>query len=714
MRPPWSSLVRSASQSRGALALVSLLTRAAPKNPHLALRLPASTRCLHLNSPPFTNHATWRELSGDKSHHGTYPSRTHNCGELRSHHDGQEVVLCGWAQFIRHISSDLVFIHVRDAFGVTQLVFSGDPSTANGAAVKTVIENLTVESVICAVGAVRKRLPKTIKKTLPTGEIEVELKSLYLLNPADQLPFVLSHDELPSEETRLKYRYLDLRRPFLQNNLRVRSLTASTIRNFLIDKGFVEVETPILFKSTPEGACEYIVPTRTPGAFYALPQSPQQHKQLLMSAGMDRYFQIARCFRDEGLRADRQPEFTQVDLEMSFVTARDIQDLIEGMVATIWHRVLGIELGKDAFPRMTYQDAMSRFGSDKPDTRFAMEINDISPHLPDITTDSALDCLVVKGGAALAKLEIKSLEEAMGMQNVKDIAIVKISDANRDGTWLAETSLTKQSVHVDETREALSRGMKVEVGDLIVINKRPKFFGVSEGVGNEGGSTPLGRTRLKAASLLQSKGFMVIDPALHNFLWVESFPLFSPEDPTTGRAWVSTHHPFTAPVAEDVELLVAKPEEVCSRPTLRPSPQWCRDRWRVDPHPFARAADLDSGERAQGGSHGRVSLFFHAQFGIKTLTTPTLLGTTTQFTKEEYSLFNHLINALRCGCPPHGGIALGFDRLMSIICRTPSIRDVIAFPKSSAGKDFVVDSPSNVTEKKLREYGLQLVECQKE
>ncbi|RUS34875.1 tRNA synthetases class II-domain-containing protein [Jimgerdemannia flammicorona] len=327
MRPPWSSLVRSASQSRGALALVSLLTRAAPKNPHLALRLPASTRCLHLNSPAFTNHATWRELSGDKSHHGTYPSRTHNCGELRSHHDGQEVVLCGWAQFIRHISSDLVFIHVRDAFGVTQLVFSGDPSTANGAAVKTeaaaqddqkgrspskcgdaLFRSKTLNFVLTA--------PHQLQsiQTLPTGEIEVELKSLYLLNPADQLPFVLSHDELPSEETRLKYRYLDLRRPFLQNNLRVRSLTASTIRNFLIDKGFVEVETPILFKSTPEGACEYIVPTRTPGAFYALPQSPQQHKQLLMSAGMDRYFQIARCFRDEGLRADRQPEFTQVGM----------------------------------------------------------------------------------------------------------------------------------------------------------------------------------------------------------------------------------------------------------------------------------------------------------------------------------------------------------------------------------------------------------------
>jgi aspartyl-tRNA synthetase len=480
---------------------------------------------------------------------------------------------------------------------------------------------------------------------------------------------------------------LDLRRDELQHNIRLRSLTANTVRNYLTENGFTEIETPTLFKSTPEGAREFIVPTRKRGAFYALPQSPQQHKQMLMAAGFDRYFQIARCFRDEDLRADRQPEFTQVrelcfalksrilnfcfpvlqiDLEMSFIKIKDIQDIIEGMVTSIWDKALGKKLTKEMFPHMTYNEAMSKYGSDKPDIRFDMKIDEIGSYMKDVVGDDSVDCMVVKKGSALSGGDLKAMQKVLDLTDDKNFAYVKINE-NNVASWPSKCGTLRQSQHVGKIEDELNGKLNIEQGDLVVVHKRPNYL--------YGGNTTMGRVRLHLSNLMQEKGLLKLDAERYKFLWVESFPLFTPDEQGI-RTWQATHHPFTAPFDEDIPLLATEPEKV-------------------------RGQHYDlvlNGMEIGGGSiriHSPVMQTF-------------ILGKVLQLQKFEYKRFDHLIDALGGGCPPHGGIALGFDRLMAILTKSTSIRDVIAFPKAAGGKDFVVNSPSEVTTAQLNEYGLQL------
>ncbi|KAI8644372.1 tRNA synthetases class II-domain-containing protein [Parasitella parasitica] len=602
----------------------------------------------------------------NQRYHGEYPSRTHYCGELRASNEGEKVVLCGWAQSSRDLSQNLIFLPLRDHSGVTQLVYRN----SNDEQLKSQIQALSAESVVCVEGYVRKRPDGMGNKNQAAGSIEVEISKIYCLNPATPLlPFWPNQAQLPNEEVRLRYRYLDLRRQELQHNIRLRSLTANTVRNYLTENGFTEIETPTLFKSTPEGAREFIVPTRTRGAFYALPQSPQQHKQLLMAAGFDRYFQIARCFRDEDLRADRQPEFTQIDLEMSFIKIEDIQQIIEGMVTAIWDKALGKKLTKEHFPHMTYNEAMSKYGSDKPDIRFNMKINEIGSSVKDVVGDDSVDCMVVKKGSALTGGELKAMQKVLDLTDDKNFAFVKINEANIQ-SWSSKCGPLRHSQQISQPQRhaQLNQSLDIEQGDLVLIHKRPSYL--------YGGNTTMGRVRLHVSDIMQKKGLLTLNQEeKYKFLWVESFPLFTPDEQGI-RTWQATHHPFTAPYDEDIPLLATHPESV-------------------------RGQHYDlvlNGMEIGGGSiriHSPVMQTF-------------ILEKILKLEKYEYKRFDHLVDALGGGCPPHGGIALGFDRLMAILCDSTSIRDVIAFPKAAGGKDFVVNSPSEVTADQLSQYGLQL------
>ncbi|ORX46272.1 aspartyl-tRNA synthetase [Hesseltinella vesiculosa] len=604
-------------------------------------------------------------------HHGTYPERTHKCGQVRLADQDQSVVLNGWAQNARSMSQDLIFLPIRDASGTTQLVYRAENCPGH---IKQAIQQLPAESVICVQGVVRARPEGTANPNLPTGAVEVEIQELYCLNPASpQLPFWPTQKQLPNEETRLRYRYLDLRRPALQDNIRMRSKTANTIRQYLLDThDFVEIETPTLFKSTPEGAREFVVPTRKPGQFYALPQSPQQHKQMLMAAGFDRYFQIARCYRDEDLRADRQPEFTQIDLEMSFATIHQIQHIIQGLVSSVWSTVLGHPLTAEDFPHLSYHDAMTLYGSDKPDLRFDLQIQDASGCLQ---SEGSLDCLVIKqGGQQLTGGDLKTLVKEMDLAEADQpfFGFVKINDNNLQ-QWMTKVPLGLKQKMAPLTKDHYTmwnQKLNVQVGDLVFLHQRPTYL--------HGGNTLLGRTRLQVAQLLHGKGLLDMEAnGKFKFAWIEAFPLFSPDEQGV-RTWQATHHPFTAPVDDDIPLLATNPGKV-------------------------RGQHYDlvlNGMEIGGGSiriHSPVMQTF-------------VFDKVLQLEKHEYERFDHLIDALGVGCPPHGGIALGFDRLMAILCQASSIRDVIAFPKAAGGKDWVVDSPSVITKAQLDEYGLQVIQ----
>ncbi|HVU08510.1 MAG TPA: aspartate--tRNA ligase [Verrucomicrobiae bacterium] len=597
--------------------------------------------------------------------------RTHHCNELRPQHIGQTVTLSGWVHSRRDLGG-LIFIDIRDREGRTQTVF--DPSDlpkelfAQAAALRS-------ECVVSVTGKVRQRPAGTNNSKIPTGEIEVGVSALQILNMADVLPFQIDDPEAAAkvaEDTRLQYRYLDLRRPEMARNLKLRSKIAIATRQFMDEQGFLEVETPTLFKSTPEGAREFLVPNRREaGTFYALPQSPQQFKQILMVAGVEKYFQLARCYRDEDLRADRQPEFTQVDIEMSFIEREDIYALIEGLLKRIWKTALNVEI-QTPFKRISFEEALNRFGIDKPDTRFGMELVDFTEEFKAssfkvfsgaIANGGVVKALNAKGLAGATQGQIETMTEYAKSFGAKGLAFIKVEN----GEW--KSPIVK--FFSDAEKSALTAKLKIEEGDLILF-AADQWLNACE---------ILGKIRLYCADVLKAQGKLTIDPARFDFLWVVEFPLLG-FDREQNR-WYSSHHPFTAPVAEDISLLKTDPKKV-------------------------RGQHYDV--VVNGVELGGGSIRIHQPDVQKTIFEELL-----QIPPDEVkSRFGYMLEAFRYGAPPHGGIALGFDRLIAILCGTPSIRDVIAFPKTAKGVDLMTNSPSTVSPKQLRELYIEVKSAKKE
>ncbi|HXT41620.1 MAG TPA: aspartate--tRNA ligase [Candidatus Angelobacter sp.] len=597
--------------------------------------------------------------------------RTHHCNELRPAHIGQTVILTGWVHSRRDLGG-LIFIDVRDREGRTQTVF--DPSDLP----KELFDqaaSLRSECVVAITGKVRKRPAGTNNPKIATGEIEIGATGLVVLNMADVLPFPVDDPEVASkvnEELRLQYRYLDLRRPEMARNLRLRSKVATATRVFMDEQGFLEVETPILFKSTPEGAREFLVPNRRdPGTFYALPQSPQQFKQILMVGGVERYYQLARCFRDEDQRADRQLEFTQVDIEMSFIEREDIYRLIEGLLRSVWKVALGTDI-VTPFNKVSFEEALNRWGIDKPDTRFGMELVDFTEEFRASTfkvfsgavaNGGVVKALNAKGLAGATQGQIETMTEYAKSFGAKGLAFIKVEG----GEW--KSPIVK--FFNDTEKAALTKKLAIEEGDLILF-AADQWLNACE---------ILGKIRLYCADVLKGQGKLTIDPNRFDFLWVVDFPLLS-FDKEQNR-WFSSHHPFTAPVAEDIQFLTSDPKKV-------------------------RGQHYDI--VVNGTELGGGSIRIHQPDVQKTVFEQVL-----QIPPEETKLrFGYMLEAFRYGAPPHGGIALGFDRLIAILCGTPSIRDVIAFPKTAKGTDLMTDSPAPVTPKQLRDLHLELKAAKKE
>jgi aspartyl-tRNA synthetase len=585
------------------------------------------------------------------------PFRTHHCGQLRAADIGQTVTMAGWVNSARD-HGGVIFVDLRDREGLTQVVFRPEEN----AEVAALSHDLRDEDVIQVTGRVAARLAGTENPKLATGGVELVVTSLTMLNKADVLPFQLDR-ELSNEDLRIKHRYLDLRRPRMTGNIRTRHRVTAAARNYLDEAGFVEVETPILSNPTPEGARDFLVPARlSPGKFFALPQAPQQYKQLLMVAGLERYFQIARCFRDEDLRADRQPEFTQIDIEASFITREDIIGIVEGLLASMFKAARGVDVALP-FPRLSHQEAMDRFGSDKPDTRYGLEIVDMADVFAESgfkifksTLDSGgvVRAINAKGFAGITTGQMARLNELAieaGMK-VKQLAFIKVEDGEfKSPLW--------KFFHESE-RQALIEKLGVEEGDLIFF-----YAGSWEDACNI-----LGRVRVEMASMLK----LTENSDALNFLWVLDFPLlaFSPED----DAWVAVHHPFTRPKAEDAALLDAG--------------ELAKVR--------AEAYDVVlNGYELGGGSirihEGPLQEKMFSVLGIGP--------------EEQREKFAHLLDAFRFGAPPHGGIALGLDRIVMLACGEDSIREVIAFPKNNKACDLMTDSPTQVDFKQLRELYVQ-------
>ena len=597
--------------------------------------------------------------------------RTHHCNELRPAHIGQTVTLAGWVHSRRDLGG-LIFIDVRDREGRTQTVF--DPSDLE----KEVFDEaaaLRSECVVSITGKVRARPAGTNNVKIPTGEIEVLASSLVLLNYADVLPFPVDDPEVAgkvNEELRLKYRFLDLRRPEMARNLRLRSKLATATRMFMDEQGFLEVETPTLFKSTPEGAREFLVPSRlSPGQFYALPQSPQQFKQILMVAGIEKYFQLARCYRDEDLRADRQPEFTQIDVEMSFIEREDIYRLIEGLLGRLWKTALGLDI-PTPFKRMPFPEAIDRFGIDKPDTRFGMELVDFTGDFRGskfkvfsgaVAEQGAVKAINAKGMACASQGQLEAMTETAKDFGAKGLAYIKVEG----GEW--KSPIVK--FFSPGEKAALASKLAIQEGDLILFAAGPWLSACEI----------LGRIRLYAADILRAQGKLTIPAERYDFLWVVDFPLLS-FDKEQNR-WYSTHHPFTAPVAEDISLLQTDPRKV-------------------------RGQHYDI--VVNGVELGGGSIRIHQPEVQKTVFEEVL-----KIPPEETKLrFGYMLEAFRYGAPPHGGIALGFDRLVAILCGTPSIRDVIAFPKTAKGACLMTESPSPVSPRQLRDLHIEVKAARKE
>lgn len=585
------------------------------------------------------------------------PYRTHHCNELRPAHIGETVTLSGWVNSTRD-HGGVIFVDLRDREGMTQVVFRPEENPEAAAA----SHHLRDEDVIQLHGKVAQRLEGTDNAHLETGSIEVVVTDFTVLNKASVLPFQLDKD-ISNEDLRLKYRYLDLRRPRMTKNLRARHRITKATRDFLDENGFVEVETPILSKSTPEGARDFLVPARlNPGKFYALPQAPQQYKQLLMVAGLERYFQIARCFRDEDLRADRQPEFTQVDIEMSFPTEEEIYTLIEGLLKAMFKAGRGVDI-PTPFPRMTYQEAMDRFGIDKPDTRFGNEITDLGDVFAGTTFKifrGVLDgggvvrAINAKGFACLTTGQMNRLNEIAIQAGlpVKTLAFIKMENGEyKSPLWKFFT---------DEEKAALIKKMNIEEGDIVFFVAGPW----------ESTCTILGRVRLEVATMQETTK----NSDALNFLWVVDFPLlaYSEED----AKWCAVHHPFTRPKAEDVPLL--------------------------DAGEYAKVRAVAYDVVLNGCELGGGSLRIHeSDLQAKMFT---VLGVNAE---EQQEMFGHILEAFQFGAPPHGGLALGLDRIVMLAAGEDSIREVIAFPKNNRGQELMTQSPSTADFKQLREIYIQ-------
>jgi aspartyl-tRNA synthetase len=584
--------------------------------------------------------------------------RSHYCGQVTEDLLGQEVVLCGWVHR-RRDHGGVIFIDLRDREGIVQVVFDPDTEEAFATA-----EHVRSEFVLRVEGRVRERPEGTINPEMVTGRVEVLGHALTVLNAAETPPFQLDEDDV-NEETRLRYRYVDLRRPVMQDRLLKRGLITRGIREFLDDKGFVDIETPMLTKATPEGARDYLVPSRVhKGSFFALPQSPQIFKQLLMMSGMDRYYQIVRCFRDEDLRADRQPEFTQLDVEMSFVEESDVMGIMESLVRQLFERVLEIPL-PDPFPRMTYAEAVARFGSDRPDLRIPLELTEIGDLMKSVSfkvfSEPANDArgrvaaLLMPGGGALPRSVVDDYANFVAIYGAKGLAYIKVNDVDAGKDGLQSPIVKFLS---DDALAGVLERTGAKNGDLI-------FFGAGkEQVVNDA----LGALRVKLGEdhgLIES-GWKP--------LWVTDFPMFGWDE--NEQRWNALHHPFTAPKTDDPALLEDAPGLMLSR-----------------------AYDMVlNGTELGGGSirihRGEMQSAVFRVLGIEK--------------QEAEQKFGFLLDALKYGCPPHGGIAFGLDRMAMLMTGSNSIREVIAFPKTQTVHDPLTDAPSPAEERQLRELGIML------
>lgn len=582
--------------------------------------------------------------------------RTHQCGKITEQYIGEKVTITGWVQKRRDLGG-LIFIDLRDRSGVVQIVFSPEVSSE---ALETA-EKVRSEYVLTITGKVLERDPSTVNPAMNTGKIEISGEEVKILNSAKTPPFSISEDMDITEDIRLKYRYLDLRRPIMQETLKMRHEVTRYIRNFLENDEFMEMETPMLTKSTPEGARDYLVPSRVhPGEFYALPQSPQLFKQLLMVSGFEKYYQIVRCFRDEDLRADRQPEFTQVDIETSFMGQEPLLAMMEEMMTGLVKKVKGVEIPKP-FPRMTYKEAMDRYGSDKPDTRFGLELINVSEIVKDsgfkvfaaaVENGGQVKAINVKGKAAnYSRKDIDGLTEFTARYGAKGLAWMKVEAEGLKGPI--------SKFFNEEDAANLTHALQAEEGDLLLfVADKPSVVADS-----------LGALRQKLA-----KDLDLIDQSKHNFLWVVDFPLVEYDE--EADRFVALHHPFTMPKIEDLHLMDSNPAEV-----------------------RAQAYDLVLNGYELGGGSQRIYQRDVQEKMFKTL------GFTEEAAREE---FGFLLEAFEYGTPPHGGIALGLDRIVMLLAGRSNLRDTIAFPKTASASCLLTNAPSAVNEKQLDELHLSV------